>query len=319
MDSSPSQSASASPSPSPAPSNAQEQARLRRERRQAKIAAGGASRLNKITSLSGRPAEPAPPIIPSTAPASSPASAEKPAEDPDEVDISQHFYTPPRGAQGNAAQPQISQDQLRQMMLNFDPTAAGVSPNAPGNAFLGGNGQQQQQQGPGAEGEEPMMQMLQQMMGGAGGGEGGLPPGLAAMLGGQQQDQQPAQDKYGYLWRIVHALFALALGVYITAATTFSGSHFSRAESLDGEVGVRFFWVFATAELVLQSSRFFMEKGKAPQAGLLGGLGAMLPEPYGGYVRVVNRYSVIYTTVVADAMVVVFVLGCVAWWKGMVA
>lgn len=37
-------------------SDAQRQARLRRERRNAKLQAGGSERLNKITSLSGRPA-----------------------------------------------------------------------------------------------------------------------------------------------------------------------------------------------------------------------------------------------------------------------
>ena len=36
----------------------QKQARLRRERREAKIKAGGSSRLDKITQLSGRPLEP---------------------------------------------------------------------------------------------------------------------------------------------------------------------------------------------------------------------------------------------------------------------
>lgn len=36
----------------------QKQARLRRERREAKIKAGGSSRLDKINQLSGRPAEP---------------------------------------------------------------------------------------------------------------------------------------------------------------------------------------------------------------------------------------------------------------------
>ena len=36
---------------------AQRQARLRRERREAKIKAGGSSRLDKITQVSGRPAE----------------------------------------------------------------------------------------------------------------------------------------------------------------------------------------------------------------------------------------------------------------------
>lgn len=36
---------------------AQRQARIRRERREAKIKAGGSARLDKITSVSGRPAE----------------------------------------------------------------------------------------------------------------------------------------------------------------------------------------------------------------------------------------------------------------------
>lgn len=38
-------------------SSAQRQARLRRERREAKIKAGGSARLDKITQLSGRSAE----------------------------------------------------------------------------------------------------------------------------------------------------------------------------------------------------------------------------------------------------------------------
>ena len=41
-----------------AESLAQKEARIRRERREAKIKAGGSARLDKITKLSGRPAEP---------------------------------------------------------------------------------------------------------------------------------------------------------------------------------------------------------------------------------------------------------------------
>lgn len=40
----------------PGETDNQRQARLRRERRNAKLKAGGSERLNKITSLSGRPA-----------------------------------------------------------------------------------------------------------------------------------------------------------------------------------------------------------------------------------------------------------------------
>lgn len=188
---------------------------------------------------------------------------------------------------------------------------------------------QQGQGGMGGGEEDPMMRMLQQMMGGmpggAGGvgegGDGGLPPGLAAMLGGTgmggagpvQQD-----NPHGYLWKIIHVVFALSLGIYITAMTSFSGSRLSRSTLVEGEhIGLQFFWVFATAELVLQSSRFFFERGKAARGGILAIVAGFLPEPWKGYVGLVNRYSGIYTTIIEDTMAVVFVLGLVAWWQGL--
>ena len=189
--------------------------------------------------------------------------------------------------------------------------------------------------GMGEGGEDPLSRILQQMMAGGGGPGGaggidGLPPGLAAMFGGSagaEATQAPSQtDKHGYVWKIVHAVFALALGIYITSMTAFSGSRLSRTTSgfVHGsgngavDVGVRFFWVFATAELVLQSSRFFLERGRTSRSGLLGTVAGFLPEPYRGYLGLVGRYSGIWNTVVQDAMVVIFVLGCVAWWRGAV-
>ncbi|KAI9763312.1 MAG: hypothetical protein M1835_007867 [Candelina submexicana] len=295
-----------SPADESTESPTQKQARLRRERRDAKIKAGGSARLDKITSLSGRPTGfEAPPPLGFQA-----TAAHNPSDDPAEIDISQHF---PANRDGGGAP---TEAQLRQMMAGFDPSA----PQQQRNPFLGP--QQQQGQNPN---EDPIMKMMQMLGGGVAGekGQEGLPPALAAMLGGNAgMDQAPQQqeDRYGYLWRIVHALFALALGVYIASVTSFSGSYASRSKSsvpsVGEEVGVQFFWVFATAELVLQSSRFLIEKGRPPQGGILAGLSMMLPEPYAGYMKVWGRYSVIYTTVVADAMVVVFVLGMVAWWRG---
>jgi hypothetical protein len=176
-----------------------------------------------------------------------------------------------------------------------------------------------------------MMAMLQQMMG-AGGGDPNaqLPPGLAEMMGamggggmpGGQQDQAPTSNS-AYLWRIVHALFSFGLALYVTLSTPFTGTKAARTASqyqtgVGESFGQRLFYLFATAEVVLQSSRFFLERGQLPQSGIIGTLSQILPQPYGGYLRVVGRYSVIYTTVVADAMVVVFVLGVMAWWNGAV-
>lgn len=183
------------------------------------------------------------------------------------------------------------------------------------------------------------MKLLQQMMSGMSGGgegqggsdgEGGLPPGLAAMLGaggmagipGMGGGQQ-AGSEYAYLWKIVHAIFALVLGVYVTATSHAFDGGVSRGGVEDAgfqqQGGINVFWAFATAELILQSSRFFLEKGQGSQlAGWMGIVGNMLPEPWRGWIALAGRYSGIWSTIVEDGMVVVFVTGCVAWWKGAV-
>ncbi|KAF2760553.1 hypothetical protein EJ05DRAFT_498512 [Pseudovirgaria hyperparasitica] len=299
----------------------QKQARLRRERRNAKIQAGGSARLAAITSMSGRPA-PAPDDAPaaSTTPSKSTQVLQHSIshdDDPDEVDISQHHYIPRT-------------------------TSRPLTPSGRSSPFTGSVN------APGAQ-DDPQMRMLQQMLGGfdpnAAGGAGaggdplaGLPPGMqqmmAAMTGGTgmggPQETAPVPTTT-YVWRIVHAVFALGLAVYIASQTAFTGAKSARRSAqndggfglddfeLVNDVGKRLFWLFATAEVVLQSSRYFLERGALPQSGIFGMLSSVLPEPFSGYVRVVGRYSVIYTTVVADAMVVVFVLGCVAWWRGGIA
>jgi hypothetical protein len=145
---------------------------------------------------------------------------------------------------------------------------------------------------------------------------------LKAMMQGQRTTQQQASAPTGttYLWRIVHAVFALALAIYIAASGTFNGSKLSRSTSLEGsDFGPRLFYMFATAEVVLQSSRYFMEQGRLQGSGWLATIAnsGLVPQPYSNYISMLGRYAVIWQTVVADAMVVVFALGCLAWWNGM--
>lgn len=184
--------------------------------------------------------------------------------------------------------------------------------------------QQQQPTGP----DDPMMRMLQQMLGDTSRppnpNDAPLPPGLADLFSAAQRDEQttlPASNTAA-LWRIVHALFSFALAAYVVSTSSFTGSKLSRTTSeLAGEqdrFASRLFLYFATGEAVLQSGRYFVEKGRLPGSGVMAALSRMLPEPWSGYVRIVGRYSVIYTTLVADAMVVIFVLGVVAWWGGAV-
>ncbi|KAI5197196.1 hypothetical protein AUEXF2481DRAFT_2692 [Aureobasidium subglaciale EXF-2481] len=289
-------------------SPAQRAARLRREKRNAKIQTEGSDRLARITQLSGRPA-PAPEEPSMTQTPTKPAQATSTMtpqhasiEDPDEVDISEHYWTPTPSEQSQLARLQHQQQQ---------------------SPFPRPGGQQD---------EDPMLKMMQSLLSGDPSAAGGipdsamddLPPMLKAMMQGQRTTQQQASSPTGttYLWRVVHAVFALALGIYIAASGTFHGSKMSRNTVLEGsDFGPRLFYMFATAEVVLQSSRYYMEKGRLQGSGWLATIAnsGLVPQPYSHYISMAGRYAVIWQTVVADAMVVVFVLGCLAWWNGTAA
>ncbi|KAJ9149277.1 Golgi to ER traffic protein 2 [Pleurostoma richardsiae] len=323
-----------------AAARAAEQARLRKERREAKIRAGGTARLNKITGLGGgiqRDTQPA------TAEQSSSPSAEPPAApaphhaDPDEVDISEHYYAPQTTAR------------LPPDPANMMPPPSLDSLLGYGQPGLGGGGPDQMQNpfmDPSIQ-DDPMLKLLSQMMGagpggdGAGGGPpqnpffpgGGGVPGMPNPFGGpqgQQQQQQPAvPDTYAAVWRILHFVLALGLGLYIAALTSFSGTKIERERAAfdsrssssgtssvaDQEAAARryFFWAYATAEAALLSSRMLLDRGRAGGSGLLWTLVGMLPEPARGLVSVAARYGQVFSTVRSDLLVCVFVLGCCSW------
>ena len=192
-----------------------------------------------------------------------------------------------------------------------------------------------------------MMRMLQQLMGGMAGqgnegGAGGLPPGLAAMMGaggagmpGQEPQAAAAAPPAtsAYIWRILHALSALILGVYLTTHSTFSStprltnsrstapppSSPALGNTEPEHAPQNMFWIFAATELILQGSRYFLEQGRSQeqQVGWLEMLRSVLPEPWKGWIRLAMRYRGIWGTLAEDSMVVVFVLGVVAWWQGL--
>ena len=167
-----------------------------------------------------------------------------------------------------------------------------------------------------------MLQMLSQLMGqvqpGSDGIESspaGLPPGLAALMGsgngnaaGGSQMRADRRDavKYDYIWKTAHALFAFCLGIYVlTASTAFSNplgrlSRKSGGFDTQNTDGINLFWSFTTIELVLQSTRYFLERGRTSSGigGMMGTISAVLPEPWAKYLRLIARYSGIWSTVV---------------------
>lgn len=221
------------------------------------------------------------------------------------------------------------------MMLGFTPSNSPAPPpgsnpfGPPGsNPFAGFAGMDGSGGGGGLpNADDPIMKMMQQMLGGgqASDGPGGMAsfPGMAPMGLAGQQGASAAADATAYVWRIVHAVFALGLGLYMAVTTPFTGTKLARELSAFANAteatawhqsSIRFFYIFATAEVLLQTSRFFFfEKGRAQTPGVLGMVMGFLPEPWKGYLALVLRYSRIWTTVSADAMVCVFVLGVAVW------
>lgn len=243
--------------------SAQEQARIRRERRQAKMREGGSVRLNRITATQGtsfrRDGERThliPPLPPSpggeghtlTICFPEPEATPPPAptvegegeshSDPPEVDISltrPTLSSRPSILQQHAAAHFSStvspEDDIRQaMMLDQLYRPRGSSSSSPsGTPSLD-------------EGQDPLMQLLQQISG-AGGGLGGMPgmpPGMESMMSGMMggigegvQAAEQKADRSGVWWSILHALGALMISFWTLRASpvVFDGSQLARTES----------------------------------------------------------------------------------------
>lgn len=207
----------------------------------------------------------------------------------------------------------MNEDMMRSMMMGMPPGgpggALGQQPGAnPFGAFEGG--------GEGAnEAEDPMMAMMQQMLGGAGAAGGQLPsfPGMPPM--GLPALQAPGVvNPYAYLWRLVHAMFAIGLGVYISLTVSFTGTKLAREESALLDVGYikQLFWM---GEAILLGRFFFKGNQGSTDGGMISTILPMIPQPYGGYIRWIMRYSSILRTIWGDALMVVFTLGALSWWN----
>lgn len=68
-------------------------------------------------------------------------------------------------------------------------------------------------------------------------------------------------------------------------------------------------------ELVLQSTRFLVEKGRPPQGSWLTTIAGFLPPLFSTYLTTGARYLTFFNVIMADAGVVIFVLGMAAWWN----
>lgn len=179
---------------------------------------------------------------------------------------------------------------------------------------------------------DPMMKMMAQIMGGGAGGGGNASafPGMMRGMPGPQPPRAPPSP-YNTIWRLVHALIALTLGLYLTLFTDFSGTklqraraavaheqqHLGAAADAENERHKRvFFWLFATAEAVLLTTRLLLDKGRAPPEGFVWTAVGFVPAPLRGYLVVALKYGQLFSTVRTDILTCMFVLGVCSWLRG---
>ncbi|GKZ19152.1 hypothetical protein AbraIFM66951_004516 [Aspergillus brasiliensis] len=308
-------------------SPAQRAARLRRERREAKIKGDGAARLDKITSLSGRtPASlreetslsPSPSPAPAQAQATTTAMSPSPSPSPaPEARTSQPSSFPsqaPQQQQQQELDPETLQAQqelfralLRQSGQPGDYSSSSGTPG-PQAAGPGGPGGMGGMGGLGGEADDPTLKLLSSLMAGdtSALGEGtlpggqspadlltglGVPPFVASMLGEATRKKSDEEKREILVWKVLHVVFSVLIGVYLLVLIGSSVATFGSQPPPPATARNPFLF-FTTGEVVLTGARVMMNKGG-------GGLGLWVQ-----LVRDIAR----------DGSIVLFLFGMANWW-----
>ncbi|OAG40847.1 hypothetical protein AYO21_04924 [Fonsecaea monophora] len=263
---------------------AQRQARIRRQKREAKITGSAAERLDKITRLSGR--------TPESMRNETPVSTPPPRSPPESMD-------PPPGGPGaspTAEQLKAQEEYLKAMLRQ--------------PLSQGGPGQTQE--------EDPMLKMLQTMIGGmdsstdpnAPGGMGagpglspddiskvtGLPSFLTNMvMGDPKAPPSQAEIQATRFWKAVHVIFALMAGFYLVFRIHESTQTYGENPPAPATFQNPFV-VFMTGELVVQGARA-VSKGQSGKSGI-------------------RLWIQMGKEFIGDGAIMVFMLGLASWMKG---
>ncbi|RHZ72228.1 hypothetical protein CDV55_108686 [Aspergillus turcosus] len=279
-------------------SPAQRAARLRRERREAKIREGGAARLDKITSLSGRTTQSAREESLS-APSLSPSPSPQPPAPVSVPELGAPRQTQPPPVRPTASvEDQTPEDlQAQQELIR---------------SLLRQNAPPVTQEGPD---EDPTMKLLNSLMaggmpgldqgaGGGGGGPGvsqaelasalGLPPFVSSMLGAATRSKTDEEKREIWTWKVLHVLFSIVMGVYFLVIISASVATYG-SQPPPPATARNPFVLFTTGEMVLSGARIML---RSRGGGLAGPA----------------MWIQLFRDIIQDGSIVLFLLGMSAWW-----
>ncbi|KAK2746586.1 hypothetical protein FQN55_005574 [Onygenales sp. PD_40] len=275
-------------------SPAQRAARVRRERREAKIKAGGSARLDKITSLSGRTPssvrDESPVSLSDSTPTPEPRTQPPPRTSvsplPPSPDVDDQTPENLKAQEEYLRALLRSQKPLDQSSMEQNPAALlssllggnappGMAP--PGDAFPGGDS-------PGFNPADIASAF-------------GVPSFLANFfLGGNSQPTSPSELRMAWIWKIVHVFFGLAIGVYLLSLFNSSVSTYG-SNPPPPATAQNPFILFMTGEAVLSGTR-------------------IMTRARDGQLKNVRTWIQLLGDVVKDGRIAVFVLGAGMWLLG---
>lgn len=143
---------------------------------------------------------------------------------------------------------------------------------------------------------------------------GGPPPG-AAGAGPTSSPQALGVTRSSLIadlsWTVIHIvsslLLALRIGLHRGNVLLNEDGSVDAAASLGSPT--KFLWYFATLELVLQSSRFFLEARLPPPPSKIASYASLLPQPFAGYIITGLRYIRIVRVIAQDFCILLFIAG----------
>ncbi|KAF9178063.1 hypothetical protein BGZ51_007377 [Haplosporangium sp. Z 767] len=145
----------------------------------------------------------------------------------------------------------------------------------------------------------------------AGGFGAGVPPGFTPIIS--------QVDPTARWWKLLHFVLSFLLGIGAVYREYKRQGDLGRFDGLATDKPLPFgvyqvepipvFWYFVTMELILQSSRMFLHGVTASPSSILATIAGFLPEPFADAIRIFMRYRLIWSSLVQDLSVVVFIVG----------
>ncbi|EER23568.1 hypothetical protein CPC735_049380 [Coccidioides posadasii C735 delta SOWgp] len=272
-------------------SPAQLAARLRRERREAKIRAGGSARLDKITSLSGR----TPASLRDEPPRSvSPFSNSTPELQPEEA--SRSISPLPKFSSATDQSPEdfeAQQAYLRALLRSKQPLDQPQEPDPTAkllSTLMGlDSASPDAVAGNGASGLAPADLLSRNLT-----SSFSLPPSIANFFTQQLQPESPDSQQRNRLWRILHTIVAFTCGIWLILMLRTASMTYGENPPPPATVQSPFVH-FVTAELVLGSAR-------------------LLTSMRNGQLRTVRPWMQILSDIARDGKIILFLLGIAGMW-----